>query len=92
MAEKLFDRLLTLVGILSLIGFLGFSIYVVISHGGLTLRRFAVDWSLIYVFAVTLGFKGNLADHKERMRRFVIEWVLSCLVGLLLGLLVLIIG
>jgi len=89
MAEKLFDRLLTLVAVVSIIGFLGFTVYIGISHGGLTPRRFAVDWSLIYVFAVTLGFKGNLADHKERLRRFAIEWVLTCIVGLLLGAVVL---
>lgn len=92
MAEKLFDRILSIVGILSMIGFLGFAAYVVISPSGLTPRRFAVVWSFIYVFAVTLGFKGNLDAHKDRLRGFVIEWVLGCLVGLLLGAVLLILG
>lgn len=92
MAEKLFDRLLTFVGIVSLAGFIVFTAYILISHGGLTLRRFAVDWAFIYVFAVTLGFRGSLADHKERMRRFAVEWVFTCIVGLLLGAAVLLIG
>lgn len=85
MPEKLFDRLLSVVGIISLIGFLVSIVYIGISHGGLTPRRFAVAWSLIYVFAVTLGFKSNLADHKDRKRRFEIEWVITCSIGLLLG-------
>jgi hypothetical protein len=92
MAEKLFDKLLTFVAIISLLGFLGFSAYILISHVGLTQRRLAVDWSLIYVFTVTLWFKGSLADHKGRMRRFVVEWVVTCLVGLLVGAVVLILG
>lgn len=92
MAEKLFDRILSIVGILSMIGFLGFAVYVGILHGGLTPRRFAVVWSLIYVFVVTLGFKGNLDAHKDRLRGFVIEWVFACIVGLLLGAALLILG
>lgn len=92
MAEKLFDRILSVVGILSLIGFLSFVIYVGISPGGLTPRRFAVTWSLLYVFAVTLGFKGNLDAHKGGLRRFAIEWVVACAVGLLLGAVLLIFG
>jgi hypothetical protein len=92
MAEKLFDRLLTVVGILTGLGFLGLAVYVEISHGGLTLRKFAVAWSVLYVFAVTLGFKGNLETHKDRLRGFVVEWVIACLVGLLLGVAVFIVG
>jgi hypothetical protein len=92
MVKNLFDKLLTVVGVVSIIGFLGFAVYIGVSHGGLTPRRLAVAWSLIYVFAVTLGFKGNLADHKERMRRFAIEWVLTCVVGVLLAAVDLVFG
>jgi hypothetical protein len=92
MAEKLFDRLLTVVSILAGIGFLGLVVYVEVSHGGLTPRRFAAVWSVLYVFAVTLGFKGNLETHKDRLRGFAIEWVIACLVGLLLGAVLLIFG
>jgi len=90
MVKNLFDKLLTVVGIISIIAFLGFAAYIVVSHGGLTPRRFAVAWLLIYVFAVTLGFKGSLADHKEGMRRFALEWVFVCAVGVFLASVVLV--
>ena len=85
MVENIFDKLLTIVGILSIIAFLGFAAYILVSHGGLTPRRFAVAWSLIYVNAVTLGFKSNLVDHKAAVRRFAAEWIIACAVGLLLA-------
>jgi hypothetical protein len=92
MVENLFDKVLSVVGIISIIAFLGFAGYIGISHGGLTPRRFAVAWSLIYVFAVTLAFKGNLPDYKDRKRRFAAEWVMTCVVGLLLTAAVLLFG
>jgi predicted permease len=90
MVENLFDKLLTVVGIISIIAFLGFAVYIGVSHGGLTPRRFAVAWLLIYVFGATLGFKGNLADRKEGIRRFALLWIFTCAVGALLASVVLV--
>ncbi len=92
MAEKLFNRTLSIVGILSIIGFLGFLLYMQVSGAGLSARGFALAWLLIYIFAVTLGFKGNLSAHKDSVRRFVMEWLIACIVGLLLAAVLLIFG
>jgi membrane protease YdiL (CAAX protease family) len=92
MAEKLFNRTLSVVGILSIIGFLGISLYILFSSAGLSARKFAAAWLLIYVFAVTLSFKENLRAHKDRLRRFAIEWLITCIVGMLLAAVLLIFG
>jgi hypothetical protein len=82
MQEKSFGRVLSAVGIMTILAFLVSLVYEALKGLIFTLKDFAIVWLFIYVFAVTLGFKGNLSAHKTILNRYAIEWVITCLVGL----------
>ena len=88
MQEKAFNIILDVVGIITISAFFASLMYEVLTRSTLTLKDFAVTWLSIYVFAVTLGFKGNLSAHKTNLGKLAIEWVVTCIVGLLLAAIV----
>lgn len=92
MQVKLIGRILDIVGIVSIVGFLVALLYNQLVGFGSALRGFALSWLFIYVFAATLGFRGNLDAHKDDLRRFSFEWIVACLVGIALMVFVLTIG
>ncbi|WXG45649.1 MAG: hypothetical protein WED05_02975 [Candidatus Atabeyarchaeum deiterrae] len=92
MQEKLFNRILTVVIILSIVAFAAGCVYVLLSESGLTLRKFAAVWLFAYVLAVTLGFKGSIESHKDGLTRFAVEWLIACGAGTILAGLVIMFG
>jgi hypothetical protein len=92
MQEKMFNRILSAIGIVTLPIFFASFLYEALTITILSLKDFAVTWLFIYLFAVTLGFKGNLNAHKTNLNRFAIEWVITCMVGLLPTVILLIYG
>jgi hypothetical protein len=91
MQLKLIGRILDVGIIISLAGFLSTFLYAEISSSGLTLRKFAVIWLFIYLFGITLGFRGSIDTHKDGLRRLAIDWIIACLTGILLAAFVLIV-
>jgi hypothetical protein len=69
-------------GIISILGFFVSLVYETLKGVALILRSFIVIWMFIYLFAVTLGFKGKLSADETNPNRSAVEWVLTCLVGL----------
>nr|MDO8099920.1 hypothetical protein [Candidatus Njordarchaeota archaeon] len=92
MQEKTFNRILSAVGIIVIPAFFASLLYQILKGAILSLKDFAVVWLFIYLFAVTLGFKGNLSAHKSNLNRFAIEWVITCMVGLLPTVILIIYG
>ena len=92
MQTKSIGIILDIVGIISIMGFLGTVFFNQIVGVGSALKGFALSWLLIYIFAATLGFRGGLEAHKDALRRYLIEWIVACLVGALLAVFVLIVG
>jgi hypothetical protein len=80
--EKTFNRILSVVGIISILGFLASLIYETLNGVTLILKDFGVIWLFIYLLAITLGFKANLSAEKTSQNRSAVEWGLTCLVGL----------
>nr|MDO8135320.1 hypothetical protein [Candidatus Njordarchaeum guaymaensis] len=83
MQEKALNIVLSVVGVIGILAFLASLLYEALTGAILSLKNFGVTWLFIYVFAVTLGFKGNLDAHKNNLNKFAIEWVITCMVGLL---------
>jgi len=92
MQEKTFNRILSAVGIIVMPAFFTSLLYEALKGEILLLKDFAVVWLFIYLFAVTLGFKGSLSAHKTNLNRFAVEWVITCMVGLVPTVILLIYG
>jgi hypothetical protein len=92
MQTKSIGIILDIVGIISIGGFIAIVLFNQIVGIGSALRGFALSWLFIYLFAVALGFRGNLDAHRDALRRFLIEWIIACLVGVLLTFSVLLVG
>jgi hypothetical protein len=83
MQEKAFGRVLSAVGIMAIFAFFISLFYEALKGLIFSLKDFAIAWLFIYIFAATLGFKGNMSAHKANLNRYAVEWVTTCLVGLL---------
>lgn len=92
MQIKMLGRVLDIVGIISIMGFLAVILYSQLLGAGFSLRVFALAWSFIYLFTVTLGFRGSIDAHKDALRRFTLEWAIACVVGMTLAAFVIIVG
>ena len=84
MQEKALGRVFSAAGIIAILAFFVSLFYEALKGLIFSLKDFAIAWLFIYVFAATLGFKGNMSAHKTNLNRYAIEWVVTCLVGLLL--------
>jgi hypothetical protein len=92
MQAKVFDRILDVVVIIAALGFVFAIIFTQLSGMGLTLKSFATIWLAIYVFVATLAFHGNLKAHEGSLRRFALEWIIACIVGVLMTLFVFVVA
>jgi hypothetical protein len=92
MQAKSIGIFLDVVGVISVAAFIVMVILNQIIGIGSGLKGFALSWLFVYVFAATLGFRGSLDSHKDALRRFLTEWIVACLVGVLLTLFVLLVG
>jgi hypothetical protein len=92
MREKPIGIILDIVSVISMVGFIATLVFNQTIGVGSALKGFALSWLFIYLFAVSLGFRGNLDAHRDALRRFSVEWIIACLVGALLTVFVLIVG
>ena len=92
MQTKSIGVILEAVDVISIVVFLATLLLDQIGRLGSSLRGFALSWLFIWIFAATLGFRGGLDAHKDALRKYMIEWIIACLVGALLSIFVLLVS
>jgi hypothetical protein len=92
MQTKSIGVILDAVGIISIVVFFATLLFNEVVGVGSSIKGFALSWLFIYIFAATLGFRGGLDAHNDTLRKYLIEWIIACLVGALLAVFVLMVG